>query len=131
MTWLLRRLTPWQLLITGTVLLGIGFVGVAATTQFMLMVASSAVIGLGQGLSGPMLNALIYEYAPSHEAGEAMGLRTLINNISQGVIPLVAGGVGAVFGLAPVFWGMAISMLGMGWSSRAFWRVRRQPPPST
>lgn len=126
MTWLLRHLTPWQLLITGMGLLGLGFIGVAMTTQFILLVASSAVIGLGQGLSGPMLNALIYEYAPSHEAGEAMGVRTLINNVSQGTIPLIAGGVGAAFGLAPVFWGMAVSMLAMGWSSRAFWRVRPQ-----
>ena len=126
MTWLLRHLTPWQLLIAGMGLLGLGFMGVALTTQFILLVASSAVIGLGQGLSGPMLNALIYEYAPSHETGEAMGVRTLINNVSQGTIPLIAGGVGAAFGLAPVFWGMAVSMLAMGWSSRAFWRVRPQ-----
>jgi predicted MFS family arabinose efflux permease len=130
MTWLLRRLTPWQLLIAGMVLLGTGFIGIALTSQYALLIVSGAVIGLGQGIAGPMLNALIYEYAPAHEAGEAMGLRTLINNVSQGVIPLVAGGVGAMFGLVPVFWGMALSMIGIGWSSRSFWQARAQRKPS-
>lgn len=117
----LRRFAPWQLLIAGMLFIGTGFVGFAQVTTFAWLAAFGAVVGLGQGLAGPMLNALIYEQAPAHEAGEAMGLRTLINNVSQGGLPLIAGALGAALGLAPVFWALAIGMFGTAWSSRAHW----------
>jgi len=119
---LLARLTPWRLLVAGMVLVGLGFAGFALATQFIWLAASAGLIGFGQGIASPMLNALLYESAPAHETGEALALRTLINNVSQGAIPLLAGAVGAAIGLTPVFWGLSAAMLGMSWSSRAYWR---------
>lgn len=121
MTRLLRVLTPWQLLLLGMLLIGTGFVGFAQVTQFAWLAAFAMLIGLGQGIVGPMLNALIYDQAPAHEAGEAMGLRTLINNICQAAMPLMAGALGAALGLAPVFWVLAAALYGTAWSSRAHW----------
>lgn len=125
MTQLLRRFTPWQLLIAGLLFVALGFTGFALATQFAWLVACGALIGTGQGLASPMLNALIYEAAPAHEAGEAMALRTVINNVSQGSIPLIAGAVSSVLGLAPVFWLLAAGLFGTVWSSRAQWGRRR------
>lgn len=122
---ILRKATPWQLLIGGMALIGMGYVGFSQVSHFGLLVLFSAVIGLGQGVAGPMMNALVYEHAPAHEAGEAMGLRTLINNVSQSALPLLAGSIGAAFGLVPVFLALAIGMLGMSWSSRALWHAGR------
>ena len=122
---ILRNATPWQLLIAGMSLIGVGFIGFSQVSQFGWMVSFSAVIGLGQGVAGPMMNALVYEHAPAHEAGEAMGLRTLINNVSQSALPLLAGSIGAAFGLMPVFLALATGMLGTAWSSRALWHANR------
>lgn len=120
---LLARLSPWQLLVAGMTMIGLGFAGFAMATQFIWLAASAGLIGFGQGIASPMLNALLYECAPAHETGEALALRTLINNVSQGTIPLLAGAIGAAAGLAPVFWGLAAGMLGMSWTSRAWWQI--------
>ena len=122
---ILRKATPWQLLIGGMGLIGMGYIGFSQVSHFGLLVLFSAVIGLGQGVAGPMMNALVYEHAPAHEAGEAMGLRTLINNVSQSALPLLAGSIGAVFGLVPVFLALAAGILGTAWSSRALWHADR------
>ena len=51
---------------------------------------------------------LLYGAAPEGRAGEALGLRTTLLNFSQTVIPLLSGALGAAFGMAPVFWTMAV-----------------------
>jgi hypothetical protein len=38
-------------------------------------------------------------------------MRLTVNKITQIAIPLVFGGIGAVFGLAPVFWANAAFLL--------------------
>jgi hypothetical protein len=50
---------------------------------------------------------LTYHHAPEGRSGEALGMRLTVNKITQIAIPLVFGGIGAVFGLAPVFWANA------------------------
>jgi predicted MFS family arabinose efflux permease len=122
----LRRYTPWQLVVGGMVLIGAGFMGFALAGNLFWLVAFAMVIGLGQGIAGPMLNALIYEYSPPHEVGVALGLRTMINNISQAGLPLIAGALGSAFGVGPVFWVMSVMMLGGAWSSRREWRHGRK-----
>ena len=125
LTHLLRRLTPWQLLIIGLVLIGLGFSGFSLANEFVWMAACGGLIGMGQGAASPMLSALIYENAPAHEAGEALALRTLISNVSQGSIPLIAGALSSVFGVAVVFWLLAAGLFGTAWWSRAQWGRQR------
>jgi predicted MFS family arabinose efflux permease len=129
MTQLLRRFTPWQLLLLGMALVGWGYIGLASAGNFGQLVASGTLIGLGQGITGPMLNALIYEFAPPDGIGAALGLRTLINNVSQAGMPLLAGAAGASLGFTPVFWALAAGMLAMTWSSRGQWRRGRRGAP--
>jgi len=50
---------------------------------------------------------LTYHHAPPGRSGEALGMRLTVNKITQISIPLVFGGIGAVFGLAPGFWANA------------------------
>ena len=121
---LLRRFTPWQLLIAGLALGGAGFVGLAFAGEFLWMALSAGLIGVGQGACSPMQNALTYENSPDHEKGEAMALRVLISNAAQGITPLVAGTLSAAFGATAVFLALAAGMAGTSWWSRAHWRRR-------
>ena len=125
LTPLLRRFTPWQLILAGLALSGIGFTGMALAHEFLWMAICAGLIGIGQGASSPMMSALIYERAPAHETGEAMAVRTLIANGSQGSMPLVAGALSSAIGLAPVFWIVAAGLFGSAWVYRAQWRRRR------
>ncbi len=125
LTPLLRHFTPWQLIVAGLALSGVGFTGMAMTHEFLWMAVASALIGIGQGTSSPMMSALIYERAPSHETGEAMALRTLVANASQGSMPLVAGALSSVIGIAPVFGMVAVGLFGTAWLCRGQWRHKR------
>ena len=126
LTQLLRWMTPWQLLITGLALGGIGFTGFIFATEFAWMAGFALFIGFGQGACSPMLTALVYENAPAHEKGQAMAMRTMTSNISQFSTPLVAGILSAALGATAVFVALAAFMGGVSWSSRKRWKLRRQ-----
>jgi hypothetical protein len=55
--------------------------------------------------------AMLYAKAPPGRGGEAVGMRTLLLNITQAGIPLIFGAVGAVMGMTPVFVVMGIALL--------------------
>lgn len=120
--WLSRRWGEWTLLTfafaTGAcVYLAFPLVGLAAA-----MVALAFVLGIGLGSSQPMVMSLLYDAAPAHRVGEAVGVRTMLVNASQTFMPLVFGAAGTALGMVPVFWGMAAILAGMGWFAQ-----RRRP----
>src|SRR5262245_53282335 len=72
-----------------------------------MLVLVAFVLGLGLGSAQPLTIMLTYHHAPEGRSGEALGMRLTVNKITQIAIPVVFGGIGAVFGLAPVFWANA------------------------
>jgi predicted MFS family arabinose efflux permease len=72
-------------------------------------------IGLCLGVSQPLTLNLTYNRSPTGRAGEVTGLRLTINNITHIAVPLGAGSLGALFGIAPVFWASAGILLVSGW----------------
>ena len=72
-----------------------------------MLVVTAFLLGLGLGSAQPLTIMLTYHHAPPGRSGEALGMRLTVNKITQIAIPLVFGGIGAVFGLAPVFWANA------------------------
>jgi predicted MFS family arabinose efflux permease len=111
--WLARRLSEWQF-ITSTL-----FVACAAYLLFPLvrtvpLIASIAfLLGLGLGASQPSLISLIQHSTPEGRLGEALGVRTMVLNVSHTLLPLFFGGIGTALGMGPVFWSMA-ACLGAG-----------------
>jgi MFS family permease len=83
--------------------------------------ALAFVLGLGLGMSQPIVMSLLFSAAPPGRAGEAIGLRTTALNFVQTTIPLVFGALGTALGLAPIFWAMALVLAG----GTAFARLRR------
>jgi hypothetical protein len=44
-------------------------------------------------------------------AGEANGVRQMLNHVTHMTVPIVAGAVGTAFGVGPVFWLNALCLL--------------------
>lgn len=103
------RLLAWSL-----------FLGAAAFVVFpfirnvYVLTAFGFLLGLSLGCGQPLSTILIYARSPQGRTGEALGLRLAINNGIHVVIPLAAGSIGAVFGVAPVFWMNAALLAGGG-----------------
>jgi predicted MFS family arabinose efflux permease len=102
------------------VLTGSLFIAAATYALFPLLsgvpmlVLTAFLLGLGLGSAQPLTIMLTYHHAPPGRSGEALGMRLTVNKITQISIPLVFGGIGAVFGLAPVFWANAAFLLAGG-----------------
>jgi predicted MFS family arabinose efflux permease len=79
-----------------------------------MLVVTAFFLGLGLGSAQPLTIMLTYHHAPPGRSGEALGMRLTVNKITQIAIPLVFGGIGTVFGLAPVFWANAAFLFAGG-----------------
>jgi predicted MFS family arabinose efflux permease len=105
---LVRRTREWTLV---AVALGIAC-AVYATfplfREFGVLMALAFVLGLGLGMSQPMVMSLLFSAAPPERVGEAVGVRTTILNFVQTTIPLAFGALGAALGVTPIFWAMAV-----------------------
>lgn len=112
MPFIASRVKPWSLLATSLLISSISFVAIPFTNSVGLLMAIMFLMGLGLGAPQPMVLTLLHQSAPVGRAGEALGLRTTLINTSQTVMPLVFGVVGAALGMTPLFWGMAVALLG-------------------
>jgi len=112
---LARRWNEFELL-----LYAIGFSG-AALLLFplfrdpYLLAAASFVLGLGCGVGQPMSMSLIYSLSPSGRASEGAALRVMFNHATHLIVPIAFGGLGTVFGFAPVFISGSALLLGGSW----------------
>jgi MFS family permease len=95
-----------------------------------MLVGVAFVLGLGLGSAQPLTIMLTYHHAPPGRSGEALGMRLTVNKITQIAIPVVFGGIGALFGLAPVFWANAGFLLASGVMSVKELRVSPGPRSS-
>ena len=94
------------------------FVLVPFFTNALVLGAICFTLGLGMGLGQPLTVMLCYNYSPSGRSGESLGLRIAINNSMHVIVPTVFGGVGAAFGIGPVFWINAGVIAAGNWYSR-------------
>ena len=85
------------------------------------MAACSILLGLVLGTVQPMIMSTLHQITPPHRQGEALGLRLMSINASSVFMPMVFGTVGAIAGVAPVFWVVGAAV---GGGSRAAWFLR-------
>ena len=70
-------------------------------------------LGLGLGISQPMVLSLMHRVTPPGRIGEAAGLRLMIVNGTQTVLPSVFGVLGNSYGVGLMFWTVC-AMVGLG-----------------
>jgi len=127
--WLVHRVTEWQMLLYALFSSAVCLALFPLIHTVPLLVGLAFLLGIGLGGAQPMIMSLLYSRAPPGRTGEAVGLRTLLLNISQTGIPLMFGALGTALGMAPVFWAMAAAMAAGGWYAMPA-RAAAKPPPA-
>ena len=110
MPFLAHRLAPWRLLGIAFLIAAFGFALIPLTSSAAPLIALTFSIGMGLGVSQPLVTSLLFETAPDHRIGEALGLRTTLVKAGEAVFPLALGGLGTLLGVAPIYWGVAAVM---------------------
>jgi MFS family permease len=87
--------------------------------QAGLLMATAFLLGLGLGMSQPMVMSLLHNAVPPGRVGEAIGVRMTLVNLSQITVPLLFGALGtALGGMGPVFWATALLLAGGSWYAK-------------
>lgn len=109
------RPREWAM-ITGTMAVACVAYGLFPFAQTVpVLCAIAFLLGLGLGSTQPSILSLLYATAPAGRAGEAVGVRSVVMNVSHTVLPLAFGGLGTALGMGPVFWAMSATLAGGGW----------------
>jgi MFS family permease len=116
--WVVHRFNERTFLIAAMVLTGLMLALIPLVHSVPLLMAVSFMLGIGLGGVQPIIMTLLYEKAPSGRGGEAVGMRTLLLNITQATIPLIFGALGAALGMTPVFFAMGAAVLWGAWYAR-------------
>jgi MFS family permease len=90
----------------------VAFVAIPLTENPWLLGVASFVAGLGIGCGQPLSMILSFNAAPPGRSAEAIAMRMAVSYGAHVIIPPVFGALGAVLGLAPVFWTCAMLMGG-------------------
>jgi MFS family permease len=118
MSMIIRRVRQWVIIGGALGLSGASYLLFPLVESAPLLMAISFVLGLGLGCAQPVIMAVLYEAAPPGRQGEAVGVRTTMINASQTFIPLTSGALSAAMGMTPVFWLIALLLLGGAWFSK-------------
>ena len=110
--WLARRIPEWPMIICTHVVGCLIYFLYPFTDSIPAMMVMSFLLGLGLGLSQPIVLSLLHRFAPPERAGEAVGLRMVLINGTQTLLPGAFGAIGGVFGVATLFWGISLLLGG-------------------
>lgn len=113
-----HRAEEWTLLLATMVVTALCLAAFPLVTSAGLLMVLAFLTGFGLGGAQPVVMALLYRTAPAGRAGEAVGIRSLVLNISQTSVPLATGAFGAALGMGPAFWAMAALLTAGGWYLR-------------
>jgi predicted MFS family arabinose efflux permease len=111
---LLHRVSEWQMLVVAMLSTGTTFIVFPLVHGMPLLLTLAFILGIGLGGAQPMIMSLLYSKAPVGRAAEAIGVRSLIINVSQTGMPLLFGALGEALGMTPVFWAMALCLVVSG-----------------
>lgn len=113
-----RRLTAWPLLAASLAIAAASFLLFPLLESAALLMAVAFFLGLGLGMSQPMVMSLLHNTVPPGRVGEAIGVRMTMVNLSQISIPLLFGALGTALGMLPVFWATALLLSGGSWYAK-------------
>ncbi|WP_373454438.1 MFS transporter [Bordetella genomosp. 9] len=113
-----RRVRSWTLIRVAMGTAAADFMIYPFFTDVAILIGLSFALGLALGSSQPSILALLHQHSPPGRAAESVGLRMAMINGSQVSLPLTFGALGAVVGIAPLFWAYALALAAAGWLNR-------------
>jgi len=115
---LIKQLKQWVIIFAALAISGSCYLLFPFAQSVPPLLVLSFVLGLGLGSAQPVIMSLLYAASPPGRQGEAVGLRTSLLNGSHTLIPLASGAASTAVGMAPVFWLLAVGLLGGAWFAR-------------
>lgn len=112
--WAARRFAEWRLITATLCVAAFAYALFPFVRTVPFIAAIAFLLGLGLGASQPSIMSLIQQSTPEGRLGEALGVRTMVLNVSHTLLPLFFGGIGTALGMGPVFWFMAASLAAGG-----------------
>ena len=109
-----RNVSAYLLLRIAIFLAAAAYALFPVVANVVLLAAVAFALGVALGSAQPMVMALLHDTVPEGRTGEAVGLRTTIINTGQVMMPLLFGALGTVFGVAPVYWVVAVVLAAGG-----------------
>lgn len=115
------HLKEW-VVITSAMLITAGLFGIypLMPTAWAMGLCSVA-LGFVLGSVQPMIMSTLHHITPEARHGEALGLRLMTINASSVIMPMIYGAVGAVVGVAGLFW---VTGALVGLASRQAWLLK-------
>jgi predicted MFS family arabinose efflux permease len=124
---LVRRLRDWQVIATALAVSGASYLLFHFVSGAAPLMAISFLLGIGLGCAQPFIMSRLINTAPPGRQGEVVGVRILMLSASQTFIPVLSGAFSTLFGMAPVFWLVAVLLLAGGWAARGRARAPAAP----
>jgi predicted MFS family arabinose efflux permease len=118
MPFIIKKLRQWSIIFSALAVSGTCYLAFPLAQSVPPLLLLSFVLGLGLGSAQPVIMSLLYAASPPGRQGEAVGLRTSLLNGSHSLIPLASGAASSALGMAPVFWTLALFLLGGAWFAR-------------
>ena len=115
---IVKRVRGWVVIASAMAVAGLAYLLFPFFPSVPLLMALSFLLGIGLGCAQPIIMSLLYEASPPGRQGEAVGLRTSLLNGSHTLIPLASGALSTFAGMGPVFWLLALFLLGGAWFAR-------------
>ena len=110
---LARRFSEWRLLGGALAVTAAIYLALPLFRALPLLFALAFALGSALGSALPMMMSAIGRTAPHGRSGEAIGIRSMLTNASQALLPLSLGALGSAVGAPMVFWTLAV-LLGAG-----------------
>jgi MFS family permease len=118
MRWIVRRFSEHQVLTIALFVAGVAYFVFPFVHTAPALMTLSFTLGLGLGMSQPMVMSLLHTHAPPGRMGEAAGVRMSLVQSMSCAVPLVFGALGATVGLTPVFWSVGVCLTTGGWLTK-------------
>ena len=114
MPWIVRRANEHQVLTLALVIGGAVYFMFPFSHSAPTLMALSFCLGLGLGMSQPMVMSLLHSHAPPGRMGEAAGVRMSLVQAMAVTVPLTFGALGSAIGLQYVFWSVGLCLAAGG-----------------
>ncbi len=98
---------------------GIAFCTFPLTQQPLMLAGAAFLLGLGLGCGQPLSMLLSFNAAPPGRQAEGISMRLAVSYGAHIVVPPLFGVIGALSGVAPIFWTCAALMGGGTWINRS------------
>jgi len=115
---LVRRLGEMTILKSAIFVAAFAYALFPFFSNVFALAAISFLLGLGMGCSQPMVMSLFFVLAPSGRVAEVTGVYKTLRGITQLIVPVFFGGVGAALGFMTVFLSNSAMLAAAGWLQR-------------